>query len=261
MKLANKVALIDGSTSGIGRAGAELFAREGAKVVVTGRNDKAGEQVVQGIARAGGDAYYVRADLQKVTDIENLVDKAIQHYGRIDIYWHNAGAPGPMGIENVSEEKYEATMNTHVKGGFFGVKYVLPQFKRQGRGVILFTSSLAGLRPASTSATYSCAKSALIHLSNWLAFNYAKDNIRVNCICPGNTETPIWDIVKNEAAKAGVAFEQYTKSLFAAIPMGRLGQPSEIASAALYLVSDDASYITGAVLNIDGGSTVYSRPL
>lgn len=261
MKLANRVALITGATSGIGRVGAELFAREGAKVVVVGRNDEAGARIVRGIVEAGGDAYYVRADLQKVADIKRMFEKTAEHYGKLNIFWHNAGAPGPMGIENVTEEAFEVTMSTHVRGGFFGAKYALAELRKQGGGVILFTSSLAGLRPVSSSATYSCAKAALNHLSNWLAFNYAKDNIRVNCVCPGNTDTPVWDTVKKEADKAGLPLEQFTKSLFAAIPMKRLGRAEEIAAAALYLVSDDSSYVTGAVLNVDGGSTVYSRPL
>ena len=247
MKLSGKVTIITGAGSGLGRAGAELFAREGSSVVVADVNDESGIRVVKGIKDAGGEAYYVHADVSKVAEVKNMIEEGVKHYGKLNIFWHNAGVPGPSNIESASEEEYDRAIAVNVKAGYFGAKYALPELRKQGGGNIIFTGSVSALRPGTvTRIAYSSSKAALMHLSKSLAFMYAKDKIRVNCVCPGNINTPLWDF----------APEQFKKAAFGAAPMGRAGEAHDIAAAALYLVSDDASYVTGSVLTVDGGLSI-----
>jgi NAD(P)-dependent dehydrogenase (short-subunit alcohol dehydrogenase family) len=253
--LNGKVALITGAASGMGRASALLFAKEGAKVSVVDINDTLGEEVVRQIRGDGGQAIYIHADVSKVPETERMVLETVQAFGRLDIFWHNAGNAGPGSIERTTEEEFDFTMALHVKGGFFGAKFALPELKKAGGGAILFTSSLAGLKASRSSPVYSLAKSSLVMLTKCLALHYSKDNIRINCICPGAVETPLWpsfvgrDSDLHDPAEVTKMYKQKT-------PMGRFAEPEEIAQMALFLASDAASYVTGAVIPVDGGLAV-----
>jgi NAD(P)-dependent dehydrogenase (short-subunit alcohol dehydrogenase family) len=252
--LQGKVAVITGSTAGIGRAGAIAFAREGAKVVVSGRNRQRGEEVVGVVREQGGEASFVPADMLRLADIEQLVGKAVDTYGRLDIYWHNAGIVGPDDIENITEEIYDDMMTVHLKAAVFGAKFAAPEIRKAGGGSILFTSSVAGLKQSGYSITYSLAKTGLIMLTRKLAVDLAKDNIRVNCLCPGRVRTQMRASIAEEKARAmGIAPEEWEKKDRERIPIGRYVTEEEVAEGALFLVSDRASGVTGVALPIDGG--------
>lgn len=253
--LDGKVALITGAASGMGKASALLFAEEGAKVGVVDINDALGEETVKQIRDRGGQAVYIHADVSKVPEMERMVRETVQAFGRLDIFWHNAGNAGPGSIERTSEEDYDFTMALHVKGGFFGAKFAIPEIKKAGGGAILFTSSLAGLKASRSSPVYSLAKSSLVMLTKCLALHYSKDNIRVNCICPGVVQTPLWPSFIGRDADLHDP-QEVTRMYRQRTPMGRFAEPEEIARAALFLASDAASYVTGAVMSVDGGLAV-----
>lgn len=254
MLLQGKVAVVTGSTSGIGRAGAIAFAREGASVVISGRNKERGQKVTSLIKEQGGQAHFVPTDMLAMADIEQLVKAAVDTFGRLDIFWHNAGIVGPDDVENISQETYDKMMATHLKAGVFGVKFALPQMRKAGGGAILFTSSVAGLKQSGYSLTYSLAKSGLVMLTRKLAVDLAKDNIRVNCLCPGRVRTGMRPDISQERARAlGITAEEWEKRDRKRIPLGRFITEEEVADAALFLVSDRASAITGVALPVDGG--------
>jgi NAD(P)-dependent dehydrogenase (short-subunit alcohol dehydrogenase family) len=251
-RLDGKVALITGGASGIGRASSLLFAKEGAAVVIADINDKMGGETIKLGGEFGGEMHYVHADVSKVTDLENMVLQTIKTFGKLNIFWHNAGNAGPGFIERVAEEEFDKTLGIHMKGALFGAKYSIPEISKAGGGSILFTSSTGGVRTKGT-PTYIMAKAALIALAKNLAVPCAKFNIRVNCICPGGIETPLspsfWTRDPN------IPMEVFKKMFLEEVPLRRFGRPEEIAQTALFLVSDSASYITGAVIVVDGGYT------
>jgi NAD(P)-dependent dehydrogenase (short-subunit alcohol dehydrogenase family) len=252
--LQGKVAVITGSTSGIGRAGAIAFAREGASVIVSGRNKQRGGEVVKLIEKQGGKAQFVAADMMALGDIERLVKETVAAFGRLDIFWHNAGIMGPDDIDSLSQERYDEMMAVHLKAAVFGVKAALPHLRKNGGGAVLFTSSVAGLKQASYSLTYSLAKSGLVMLTRKLAVDLAKDNIRVNCLCPGRVQTGTRPEISQERAKElGITPEEWEKRDKKRIPLGRFITENEVAEAALFLVSAKASGITGVALPVDGG--------
>lgn len=254
MLLKGKVAVITGSTAGIGRAGAIVFAQEGAKVIISGRSRQRGQKVVSTIREQGGEASFVPADMLVVADIEKLIKKAVDTYGRLDIFWHNAGIVGPDNIKDITEETYNNMMTVHLKAGVFGAKFAVPELRKAEGGAILFTSSVAGLKQSGYSMTYSLAKTGLIMLTRKLAVDLAKDNIRVNCICPGRVQTEMRVSIAGQKAQAmGISPEEWVKRDIQRIPMGRYITEEEVADAALFLVSDKASAITGVALPIDGG--------
>jgi NAD(P)-dependent dehydrogenase (short-subunit alcohol dehydrogenase family) len=251
--LKGKVAVITGSTSGIGRAGAIAFAREGASVVISGRHQERGGEVVDLITKQGGKAQFVAADMLVPADIERLVKETVKALGRLDIFWHNAGIMGPDDIDTLSQERYDEMMTVHLKAAVFGVKAALPQLRKNG-GAILFTSSVAGLKQASYSLTYPLAKSGLVMLTRKLAVDLAKDNIRVNCLCPGRVQTGTRpEISQKRAKELGITPEEWEKRDKKRIPLGRFITENEVAEAALFLVSEKASGITGVALPVDGG--------
>jgi NAD(P)-dependent dehydrogenase (short-subunit alcohol dehydrogenase family) len=252
--LQGKVAVITGSTTGIGRAGAIAFAREGAKIVVSGRNRQRGEEVVNAIKEQGGEASLVLADMLRVADIEQLVKKAVDVYKRLDIFWHNAGIVAPDDIKNITEEIYDSTMAVHLKAAVFGAKFAAPQIGKAGGGSILFSGSVAGLKQSGYSISYSLAKTGLVMLTKKLAVDLAKDNIRVNCLCPGRVKTQMRiDIAEQRAQALGITPEEWDKKDRERIPLRRFVTEEEVAEGALFLVSGRASSITGVALPIDGG--------
>jgi len=252
--LQGKVAVITGSTAGIGRAGAIGFAQEGAKVVVSGRSRQRGQEVVSIIREQGNEASFVPADMLVVADIERLIKKAVDTYGRLDILWHNAGIVAPDHIEDITEEIYDDMMTVNLKAGVFGAKFAVPEMRKAGGGSILFTSSVAGLKQSGYSLTYSLAKTGLVMLTKKLAVDLAKENIRVNCICPGRVQTEMRVSIAEQKAQAmSICSEEWVRRDKQRIPLGRYITEKEVVDGALFLVSDRASSITGVALPIDGG--------
>ena len=255
MKLDGKVALITGAATGIGRAAAILFAREGAKVAIADINEKDALETVRTIEKDGGAASFVHADLVKVADIGNMVQATVARYGRLDIFYHNAGIAGPGRIEFTTEEAYDQTLDIHLKAGFFGAKFAAPEIKKGGGGSILFTASGLGLRPSRESPVYSISKAGLLMLTRALAVALAKDGIRVNAVCPGPiATTPLWQGVL--ARNPEIIPDAYTRMNMEVRPIKRLGTPEDMARAALFLASPENSYITGVGLPVDGGGAM-----
>jgi len=255
MKLEGKVALITGAATGIGRASALLFAKEGAKVAIADINETDAEATVQTIRNNGGDAFFVRANLMEVAEVEGMLKATVSRFGRLDIFFHNAGVAGPGRIELTTEEAYDQIMTIHLKAGFFGAKFAAPEIAKAGGGSILFTGSGLGLRPSSQSPAYSVSKAGLLMLTRALAVALAKDGIRVNAVCPGPiASTPLWEGVL--ARNPEIVPEEYAKMNMQVRPIKRLGNPEEMAQAALFLVSPEASYITGVALPVDGGGAM-----
>jgi 3-oxoacyl-[acyl-carrier protein] reductase len=249
MKLSNKVVLITGSGSGIGRASALLFSQEGAKISVVDIDEKGGQQTVDLIKRKGSDAIFVHADITKASDAERMVKITLNQYGKLDVLFNNAGIGMPfMPIEQIEESLWHRIMDINVKGIFLGCKYAIPTMKRQGGGVIINTASISGVRPRPGLSAYSASKGAAILLTKALAIELAPFKIRVNCINPVVVETPFLEknIDRNQ-------LEEAKKTMLSTIPLGRLCQPEDIAHAALYLASDESSMVTGASLDVDGG--------
>jgi NAD(P)-dependent dehydrogenase (short-subunit alcohol dehydrogenase family) len=255
MTLEGKVALITGAATGIGRASAILFAREGARVAIADINEKGAVETVDTIKAAGGDAVFVPSNLTRVTDVEAMVRTTVAAFGRLDIFFHNAGVAGPGRIETTTEEAYDQIMDIHVKAGFFGAKFAVEEMKKVGGGVILFTGSGLGLRPSRQSPSYSASKAALLMLTRALAVALAEHGIRVNAVCPGPiATTPLWQGVL--ARNPEIVPADYAKMNAEVRPIKRLGTPEEMARAALFLASPESSYITGVALPVDGGGAM-----
>jgi NAD(P)-dependent dehydrogenase (short-subunit alcohol dehydrogenase family) len=251
MRLANKVAIITGGTSGIGSATALLFAREGAKVVITGRNKERGKEVVEKIKRNGGDAIFFQADVRFPDACRRTVEETLNTFGTIDILFNNAGIFFPNTIVDCTEEEWDLTLDINLKGAYLMSKFTLPIMIAQDSGVIINNSSGWGLVGGNEGAAYCAAKGGLVLLTKAMAVDHSHQGIRVNCICPGDVDTPM---LKDDAQKRGMKWVDYLAS-GSDRPMGRIGKPEEIAKAALFLASDDSSFITGAILAVDGGGT------
>jgi len=244
-RLKDKVAIITGGGSGIGRATCLLFAREGAKVVVADYVAEGGNETVRQISAADGQAVFVQADVSKSADVRNMIGAAVRNYGRVDIFFNNAGIEGPSTkLANLKEEDWDRVIAIDLTSVYLGMKYVIPEMIKQGGGVILSTASVAGLVGFQGSGAYAAAKAGVINLTRLAALEYADKNIRVNCICPGVIETPMV-----ERVMGGRPRERIVRSE----PIGRLGRPEDIANAALFLASDESSFATGAPFIIDGG--------
>jgi len=246
-KLDGKVALITGAGSGIGRATALLFVSEGAKVVVADYVPEGGEETVKMIGEAGGDAIFVEVDVSKTADVQRMIKATVDTYGRVDILYNNAGVMGKyIFTADTAEQDWDRIINTNLKGVFLGSKYVIPVMLNQGGGVIINTASTAGLIGLPGLLAYGASKAGVIQLTKTIALEYADQNIRVNCICPGGILTPM-----SAPPPAGDPEPPFRQPL----AMGRLAEPEEIAKAALYLACDDSAYVTGIALTVDGGWT------
>jgi NAD(P)-dependent dehydrogenase (short-subunit alcohol dehydrogenase family) len=251
MRLRDKVAIITGAGSGLGRAAALLFAKEGAKVVVAANRDKDGEHTVKSIKDVGGDALFVKVDVTKAADLQNAVKTAVAKYGRLDIMFNNAGTPGPgKTIADITEEEWHKVISVNLTGVFLGTKHAIPEMLKGGGGVIINTSSVAALSPRRYAGAYAAAKAGVIQLTRTTALEYARKNIRANCILPGPIDTPFFTKVAGGDPEKIAAFKE---KVLKEVPMGRFAQPEEIAQVALFLASDEASYITGAAFAVDGG--------
>jgi 3-oxoacyl-[acyl-carrier protein] reductase len=247
MKLANKVALITGASSGIGRSIALLFAAEGARLVITAdKNIKGGEETTNSIKLKGGDAIFLPTDVAKSDQVKNLVNLVDERFGRIDIVVNNAGVMlGLFPVEKLTEEIWDRHYAVNVKSIFLTAKYAVPIMRRSGGGAIVNVTSVLGQRPKPERAAYTSSKAAAILLTKALAVELAP-TITVNCIIPGLVETPMMHTLTPEQRK----------EIITHLPIKRLGNPDEVAYAALYLVSDEARFVTGASINIDGGDSI-----
>lgn len=254
MRLRDKVAIITAAGSGAGRAGALIFAREGAKVVIGDIAPKGGGETVKIIRDAGGEASFVQTDVGKIEDVRKLVETTVNLYGKLNILWNHAGIPGPANLEGTEEVEFDRAMAINVKGGFFATKFAIPHMKKAGSGSILFTASVSALRASPNSPSYSLTKGALIPLTLSLAVSLGPYNIRTNCICPAPMYTPMLPVFLDRSGSKGNQFIENTiKVLEEKVPMGRLAKAEDVAYAALFLASDEACYINGVILPVDGG--------
>jgi NAD(P)-dependent dehydrogenase (short-subunit alcohol dehydrogenase family) len=254
MRLKDKIALITASASGIGRAAAGLFAREGAAVAVADIDRGRIQDTVAEIKAGGGRAHGIPCDLTKETDSRRIVREAIAAFGGLDILWNNVGHPGPGRIEDVDMDDYDVAMTLNVRSVLVTTTEAIPALRARGGGAILFTSSIAGIYGSPFSPVYSAAKFGVTGLTKSLAIRLAPDNIRVNCVCPAPIDTPMLDIFMGRPDVVADKHENLAR-MKQAIPLGRVGTPMEVAQAGLFLASGDASYITGVSLPVDGGYT------
>lgn len=253
--LDGKVALITGGASGIGRATALLFAREGATVTVVDVNAPHGQAVVQMIIDEGGQAIFVHGDVSRAKDCQLAVRQTVEQLGKLDILFNNAGVIRRASVIETGEEEWDRVMATNVKSVFLLSKYAIPIMAEAGGGVIINTASGWGLVGARNAASYCASKGAVVLLTKAMALDHGAQNIRVNCICPGDTDTPM---LRNEAQQLGKPKEQFLAES-AQRPLQRVGSPEEIAQAALFLASDASSFITGIALVVDGGGLAGSE--
>ena len=251
MRLANKVALITGGTSGIGEATALLFAREGAAVAVAGRSEERGRKVVGAIEKSGGKAIFILADVRQAGDCRRAVDHTVRAFGRLDVLLNNAGVYYPHDTLECSEEEWDLQLDINLKGAFLMSKFALPGMIAQGGGVIVNNSSGWGLVGGDKAVAYCASKGGMVLMTKAMAIDHGRQGIRVNCICPGDVETPM---LPGDAKMRGLDWSTYLAGC-ANRPLGRIGTSEEIAKVALFLASDDSSFITGATLAVDGGGT------
>ena len=244
-----KIALITGGSSGIGRATAIAFAREGAKVVVAGRREEEGMETVRLIEQAGSEGIFVKTDVTKEPEVKALIDKAAATFGRINCAFNNAGVLGTVApLAQQKLEDYEFIMDVNVKGVVFCMKHEIAHMLKNGEGAIVNNSSVGGLVGFPGVAIYVASKHAVLGLTKTAALEVAKSGIRINAVSPAAIQTDMADLAMNSSG--------ITKEQFAAMhPVGRMGTPEEIANAVLYLCSDNASFITGQSLTVDGGYT------
>lgn len=243
MRLKGKVAIVTGSTSGMGRATAELFAREGAKVVVTGRNEERAKEVVDKIKAEGNEAIYIVADMTKLEDVKMIFDKTMEAYGTVDILFNNAGMLSITPLMNLSLKEWEDTFRVNVTAPLHLAQLVTPIMKEKGKGIIINTSSVAGAHAHHGMAAYVSSKHALSGLTKSMAWELGPE-VRVNAILPGAIMTAMVESVGGDAA---------VKHLVEGSPLKKSGQPDEIATVALFLATDESSFVTGQLLRVDGG--------
>lgn len=249
MQLTNKVALITGGASGIGRATAQLFAGEGAAVVIADLNSEAGKAAAGEITACGGRAVFESADVTLAADCRRLVEHAIAQFRKIDILFNNAGIMRRATVLDLSEEEWDRVMAVNVKSIYLLSREVIPHMRKAGGGSIINTASGWGITGGAKAAVYCASKGAVVLLTKAMAVDHGPQNIRVNCVCPGDTDTAM---LRGEAVQLGEDSKRFLAEA-ARRPLGRVGTPDEIARAALYLATDASSFVTGTALVVDGG--------
>ena len=248
-RLREKCALITGAASGIGRATALLFSREGAVIVMLDRDLTGGAQVLEEISSLGGRAQFVAGDVTRSQDCLRAVETAVDRFGRLDVLVNNAGIIRRASVVETDETEWDQVMAVNVKSVFLMSRHAVPVMASAGRGAIINVSSGWGLVGGRAAAAYCASKGAVVNLTRAMALDHAAQGIRVNCVCPGDTDTAM---LRDEARQLGVATESFLQEA-AGRPLGRIGQPEDIARAILYLASEEALFVTGAVLVVDGG--------
>jgi NAD(P)-dependent dehydrogenase (short-subunit alcohol dehydrogenase family) len=250
MRFADKTALITGATSGIGEATAALFAEEGAAVGVVGRDADRGHAVEERIRSAGGQAVFVQADVRRSVDCERAVGETVEAFGRLDVLFNNAGVYVENDTIGCSEDEWDAQVDTSLKGAFLMSKFALPHMVAQGSGSIVNCSSGWGLVGGEKAVAYCAAKGGMVVMTKAMALDHGPQGIRVNAVCPGDTDTPM---EREDAKSKGMSWEEYVHWAVAGRPIERIASPDEVARAVLFLASDEASFITGAAVPVDGG--------
>ncbi|GAB2802052.1 SDR family oxidoreductase [Rhabdobacter roseus] len=246
-KFQQQVVLITGAASGIGRATALSFAREGGRVVVSDRAEEGGHETVRLIEEAGGEATFLACDVADPAQLQQLVEGTLATYGKLDIAINNAGVGGTFAkTANITPEDYHQTVNINLGGVFFGMQEQLRQMLEQGSGCIVNVASVAGLRGLPNSAVYTATKHAVVGLTKAAAVEYARKNIRINAVCPVFTRSPLFDSLFS-------IDPSYEEKLKRNIPLGRYGQPEDVAQAILWLCAPDNTFVTGMALPVDGG--------
>jgi NAD(P)-dependent dehydrogenase (short-subunit alcohol dehydrogenase family) len=260
MKLEDKVAIVTGAASGIGRASANAFAREGARVAVVDIDAERGEETAARIISHGDEALFFQADVSVEDEIKRVIELTDSRWGRIDILFNNAGVVLVKPLEEMTEEEWDRVMAINVKAAFLAIKHTVPHMRRNGGGVILNTGSIASFTGQLGTPVYSASKGAIALLTKSLALDYGRDRIRVNCICPGITDTPML----REHLGQGDEGEARIRARLSRVPLGQILRPEDVARAALYLVSDDSLGISGVLHVVDGGllaAAEYDIPL
>ena len=246
-RVEGKVALVTGGASGIGRATALAFAREGAKLVIADMNEEGGQQTVHMITENGGEATFIRTDVSQAVEVQALISKAVETYGRLDCAHNNAGIAGGVRALTAEypEERWQQVIAVNLTGVWFCMKYEIPQMLTQGGGAIVNTASALGLVGGRGTAAYVASKHGVVGLTKTAALEYAQQGIRVNCVCPGAIQTPMTDRAWSDPGRRA--------RVIASEPIGRIGKPEEIAEAVVWLCSDAASFVTGHAMSVDGG--------
>jgi NAD(P)-dependent dehydrogenase (short-subunit alcohol dehydrogenase family) len=250
MRLRDRVALVTGAGAGIGRAIAEAFAREGAKVVVNDTNPSTGEAVAEGINKGGGAAAFVQGDVSKETDASKIVQFTVQTHGRLDVLVNNAGVERVKPTHELTEQEWDAVMNVNLKGCFLVSKHAVIQMLAQGGGNIINIASAAGLFGFPLLASYSASKGGVVQLTKTMALEYRPAHIRVNAICPSMIKTDLGDRLMEDVKACGIPLDMLVMAT-----QGRLGTVEEVAGAALFLASDESSFVSGVALPVDAGAS------
>ncbi len=257
MRLENKVAIITGGTSGMGKATANLFAKEGAKVVICGRRLDLGQEIVQGIKSGNGDAIFIAADVSNESDVKELVHHSISKYSKVDVLFNNAGINEKQMSKITDETKssWDKIFDVNLNGMFLMIKHVLPEMVKAGRGSIINNSSVLSLQANKVPSTsYHASKGAVTSMTRKIAIDYAQSNIRINAIHPGSIATEMTGVEWKNLKQSEVIGDFKKKQ-----PLPRMGHPIDIAYAALYLASDESAFVTGTTLTVDGGQSSFYR--
>ena len=245
MRLQNKIAIITGAGSGIGRGIALAFIKEGAEVVLADWSEEGGKEIIEQIKKENGEAIFIKTDVSKTDDVKQLVKTCLDKFGRVDILVNNAGIYRTYNLHEMSEEDWDKIIDVNLKSVFLGSKEVIPEMLKQGKGKIVNTASIAGLVGFAQSGAYCASKGGIIALTKEMALEYAPKKINVNCICPG--------VIKTAMTKDMISDPTTKQFLESSTPYPRLGEPEDIAMAAIYLASDESDFVNGEVLVVDGG--------
>jgi NAD(P)-dependent dehydrogenase (short-subunit alcohol dehydrogenase family) len=259
MRLAGKVGIVTAAASGMGRAGALRFAREGAQVAVVDVDAAGVQRAVSDITAAGGAAHGIVADLTNDDESRRIVWETVKHFKGLDFVWNHVGHPGPAAVEGVDMNAFDVAITLNLRTVLVATEAAIPELRARGGGSLLFTASTSGLVGSGFSPVYSMCKFGVVGFVKSLALRLARDGIRVNAVCPGPIDTPMLRVFvarPDQKSTAGADPEELVqKRAHGSVPLGRTGRPDEVANAALFLLSDEASFITGAALPVDGGVT------